>query len=167
MLLVLGGGCHLFLKHLGEHLLLLVVRVHFRPGKWTNTCRACRRGTTGGVARRRNIARRHVGRRKIGWWGRVGGGTAKFRQPAGGLARGGAGRDRATRGERGGFATRLYGLRVLSSIERACSRFYLVRSPPACPGGPGMAWARRMDESPNPKENEEPGARLGRFSPSE
>jgi hypothetical protein len=29
-------------KKLGEHLLLLVVRVYVRPGKWTNTCRACR-----------------------------------------------------------------------------------------------------------------------------
>jgi hypothetical protein len=38
MLLVLGGGCHLFFKKLGGHLLLLVVRVHVRPGKWTNTC---------------------------------------------------------------------------------------------------------------------------------
>jgi hypothetical protein len=46
-------------------------------------------------------------RRNIGWWGQVGGGTAKFRQPAGGLARGGAGGDRATTGRRGGFATRL------------------------------------------------------------
>jgi hypothetical protein len=26
----LGGGCHLFFKHLGEHLLFLVVGVHFR-----------------------------------------------------------------------------------------------------------------------------------------
>jgi hypothetical protein len=31
----------------------------------------------------------------------------KFRQPAGGLARGGAGGDRATRGGRGGFACSL------------------------------------------------------------
>jgi hypothetical protein len=105
MLLVLGGGCHLFFKHLGEHLLVLLVRVHFQPGKWTNTCQACRRGATGGVARRRNIARRHAGRRNIGWWGLVGGETAKFRQSAGGLARGGAGGDRSTRGGRGGFAT--------------------------------------------------------------
>jgi hypothetical protein len=29
-----------------------------------------------------------------------------------------------------------------------------------------MAWARRMDESLNPGENGEPGARLGRISPS-
>jgi hypothetical protein len=35
----------------------------------------------------------------------VGGGTVKFRQSAGGLARGGAGGDRATRRGRGGFAT--------------------------------------------------------------
>jgi hypothetical protein len=36
----------------------------------------------------------------------VGGGTAEFRQPAGGFARGGAGGDRATRGGRGRFASR-------------------------------------------------------------
>jgi hypothetical protein len=29
-----------------------------------------------------------------------------------------------------------------------------------------MAWARRMDESPIPDENEEPGARLDRIPPS-
>jgi hypothetical protein len=28
-----------------------------------------------------------------------------------------------------------------------------------------MAWARRMDESPNPGENKKPGALLGRISP--
>jgi hypothetical protein len=39
MLLVLGDDSHLFFKKLGEHLLLLVARVHIRPGKWTNTCR--------------------------------------------------------------------------------------------------------------------------------
>jgi hypothetical protein len=32
--------------------------------------------------------------------------------------------------------------------------------------GAGMACARRMDENPNPGENEEPRTRLGRFSPS-
>jgi hypothetical protein len=35
----------------------------------------------------------------------LGGGTVEFRQPAGGLARGGSGGDRATRGE-GGFVSR-------------------------------------------------------------
>jgi hypothetical protein len=39
--------------------------------------------------------------------------------------------------------------------------------PERAPGGPVMAWARRMDEGPNPGENEEPGTRLDRFSPSE
>jgi hypothetical protein len=29
-----------------------------------------------------------------------------------------------------------------------------------------MVWARRMDEGPKLDENEEPGARLGRISPS-
>jgi hypothetical protein len=92
-----------------------VVWVHVRPGKWTNTCRACRRGATGGVARRPNIGRRHAGRRNIGcWWG----GTVECRQPVGGLARGGAGDDRAAREGGGGFATRKWGSRVLSPTER-------------------------------------------------
>jgi hypothetical protein len=99
-------------------------------------------------------------------YGEVGGRTAKFRQPAGGLARGGAGDDRATTGGREGFTSKLYGLRVLSPTERARFRFSLVRSPRAHPGGPGLAWARRMDLGPNPGENEEPGARLGRIPPS-
>jgi hypothetical protein len=29
-----------------------------------------------------------------------------------------------------------------------------------------MVWARRIDESPNPGENEKPGARLDRIPPS-
>jgi hypothetical protein len=66
----------------------------------------------------------------------VGGGAAECRQPAGGLARGGAGGDRATRGE-GGFATRKWGSCVLLPTERACPRFSLVRSPRAHPGGAG------------------------------
>jgi hypothetical protein len=33
-------------------------------------------------------------------------------------------------------------------------------------GKPGMGWARRMDESPNPGEKEEPGVRLDRIPPS-
>jgi hypothetical protein len=40
---------------------------------------------------------------------------------------------------------------------------------PESPIGPraaGDGWARRMDEGPNPDENEEPGARLGRITPS-
>jgi hypothetical protein len=45
-------------------------------------------------------------------------------------------------------------------------RFCFVRSPRARLGKSGMAWARRMDEIPNPGENKEPGARLGRISPS-
>jgi hypothetical protein len=49
---------------------------------------------------------------------------------------------------------------------RRFTRFYFVRSPRACLGKPGMAWARRMDESLNPDKNEEPGARLGRTPPS-
>jgi hypothetical protein len=33
-------------------------------------------------------------------------------------------------------------------------------------GKPGLAWVRRMDESPIPNENEEPGALQGRILPS-
>jgi hypothetical protein len=54
----------------------------------------------------------------------------------------------------------------VSPTERARSRFSLVWSPRARPVGPGMAWARRMDEGPNPGKNEEPGARLGQIPPS-
>jgi hypothetical protein len=43
--------------------------------------------------------------------------------------------------------------------------FCSIRSPRALPGGPGMAWDRRMNLSPNPEEIEKPGARLGRISP--
>jgi hypothetical protein len=48
----------------------------------------------------------------------------------------------------------------LCHFPRVC----FVQSPRACPGGPGMAWARRMDEGPNLGENEEPGARLAFFT---
>jgi hypothetical protein len=34
---------------------------------------------------------------------------------------------------------------------------------PSAPQGAGMAWARRMDEGPNPGENEQLGVRLSRF----
>jgi hypothetical protein len=74
----------------------------------------------------------------------VGGGTSECRQLAGGLARGGAGGDRATRGE-GGFATRKWGSRVLLPTERARPHFSLVRSPQAHPEGLGMTWALRMN----------------------
>jgi hypothetical protein len=49
---------------------------------------------------------------------------------------------------------------------RRFARFCFVRSPRARLRKPGIAWARRMDESPNPGKNEEPGAWLGRISPS-
>jgi hypothetical protein len=45
-------------------------------------------------------------------------------------------------------------------------RFCFLRTPRARPGGPGMTWARRMDVSPNPGENENPGTRLSHLSPS-
>jgi hypothetical protein len=61
-------------------------------------------------------------------------------------------------------ATRPAGTRanLLGGFAPVC----FVRSPRARPGRPGMAWARRMDEGPDPGEIEDPGARLGRFSPS-
>jgi hypothetical protein len=43
---------------------------------------------------------------------------------------------------------------------RRFARFCFVRCPRARLGKPGIVWARRMDESPNPDENEEPGTRL-------
>jgi hypothetical protein len=43
---------------------------------------------------------------------------------------------------------------------RRFARFHFVRSPRARLGKPGMVWAHRMDESPNPGESEEPGTRL-------
>jgi hypothetical protein len=46
------------------------------------------------------------------------------------------------------------------------ARFRFVRSPRARIGKPGMVWARRMDESPNPDKNEEPEAWLDRIPPS-
>jgi hypothetical protein len=49
---------------------------------------------------------------------------------------------------------------------RCFVHFRFVQSPRARLGQPGMAWARRIDESPNPGENEEQGARLGRIPPS-
>jgi hypothetical protein len=49
---------------------------------------------------------------------------------------------------------------------RHFARISFVRSPRARPKRPGMAWARRMDEGPNPGKIEESGARLGQFSPS-
>jgi hypothetical protein len=51
-------------------------------------------------------------------------------------------------------------------FPRRFVRISFVRSPRARPGRPGMAWARRMDEGPNPDENKDAGARLGHFSPS-
>jgi hypothetical protein len=51
-------------------------------------------------------------------------------------------------------------------FSRRFARISFVRSPRARSERPGMAWARRMDEGPNPGENEEPGARLGCFLPS-
>jgi hypothetical protein len=49
---------------------------------------------------------------------------------------------------------------------RRFAHFCFIRSPRARLGKLGMVWARRMDESPNPGKNEEPGAWLGRIPPS-
>jgi hypothetical protein len=47
------------------------------------------------------------------------------------------------------------------NFPRLFSRVSFVRSPRARLGRTGMAWARRMDEGPDPGENEDPGVRLG------
>jgi hypothetical protein len=49
-------------------------------------------------------------------------------------------------------------------FSRHFARISFVRSPRARPRRPRIAWARRMDEGPNPGEIEEPEARLGHFS---
>jgi hypothetical protein len=46
---------------------------------------------------------------------------------------------------------------------RRFARFCFIQSPRACLEKPGMAWTCRMDESPNPSENEKSGARLDRI----
>jgi hypothetical protein len=58
------------------------------------------------------------------------------------------------------------GQRTRGNFRHRFARVSFVRSPQARPGRPGMAWARRMDEGPDPGENEDPRARLGRFTPS-
>jgi hypothetical protein len=67
----------------------------------------------------------------------VGGGTAECRQPADGLARGGAGGDRETRGVRGGLATRV---RVFSRQQSGPVPAFLSSGVPECaPGGRGWS----------------------------
>jgi hypothetical protein len=44
------------------------------------------------------------------------------------------------------------------------ARISFVRSPRARPGKLGIAWARQMDEGPNPGENENPKTRLSFFT---
>jgi hypothetical protein len=56
-------------------------------------------------------------------------------------------------------------LPFLWPTPRARSMFR-ARSPRARLGKPGMVWALRNDEIPNPGENEKPGARLSRITPS-
>jgi hypothetical protein len=58
-------------------------------------------------------------------------------QPADGLARCGAGGERATGGEEGFVSTKWWDSSVLSPAERARPRFSLVQSPRALPGGSG------------------------------
>jgi hypothetical protein len=52
------------------------------------------------------------------------------------------------------------------NFPRRFARVSFVRSPRARPGRLGMAWTHRMDEGLDPGENEDPGARLGQFTPS-
>jgi hypothetical protein len=53
-----------------------------------------------------------------------------------------------------------------AGIFLAFSHAFLSSGVPKRPGRPEMAWTRRMEEGPDPGENEDPGARLGRFTPS-
>jgi hypothetical protein len=64
------------------------------------------------------------------------------------------------------FSPTSRGHQTRGNFPQCFPRICFLRTPRARPEGPGMAWARRMDESPNPGKNEEPGARLGHFSPS-
>jgi hypothetical protein len=60
-------------------------------------------------------------------------------------------------------------LPFLSPTPQTRSMFHAFLFRPESPSvlrKPGMAWARRMDESPNLGKNEEPGARPGRIPPS-
>jgi hypothetical protein len=92
--------------------------------------------------------------------------TVEFKQPVGGLARDGAGGDRATR-EEGGFATRKWwGSCVLLPIERARPSFSLIRSPRAHPGGAGDGLGSPDGLRAYSGGNEEPGAQLDRITPS-
>jgi hypothetical protein len=59
----------------------------------------------------------------------LGGGTAEFRQPAGGLARGGAGGDRATRGE-GDLRRESGGVRVFSRRQSGLVPAFLSSGDP-------------------------------------
>jgi hypothetical protein len=43
------------------------------------------------------------------------------------------------------------------NFSRLFTRVSFVRSPRARPERPGMAWARWMDEGPDPGENKDPG----------
>jgi hypothetical protein len=58
------------------------------------------------------------------------------------------------------------GHRMRGNFPRCFARISFIQSCRVRPGRPGMTWARRMDEGPNPNEIEEPGARLSRFSQS-
>jgi hypothetical protein len=64
------------------------------------------------------------------------------------------------------FSLTSRGHQMRGNFPRRFPRIHFVRSPQARFGGPGMAWAHRIDEGPNSDENKEPGARLDRFSPS-
>jgi hypothetical protein len=97
----------------------------------------------------------------------VGGETTECRQPADGLARGGAGSDIATRGEERGICDEKVGFACSLADRAGPSPLFSRPESWSAPrgGGAGMAWDLRMDEGPNLGENEKPGARLGRITP--
>jgi hypothetical protein len=53
------------------------------------------------------------------------------------------------------------------NFPRRFARVSFVRSPRARPGRPGMAWARQMDEGPDPGEIKNPRARVVQMKKSD
>jgi hypothetical protein len=96
----------------------------------------------------------------------VGGGTAECRQPAGGLARGGAGGDRATRGREGGICDEKVGFVCSLAKKAGLSPLFSRPESPSAPRGAGDGLSSPDGWRPKSKGNEEPGARLGRITPS-
>jgi hypothetical protein len=129
MLLVLGGGCHLFFKKLDEHLLLLVVRVHVRPPRQMDEhlpgVSTRRDGRSCPTSEYRQTARR---RRNIGWW-------EEGRRSAGNRPadwRGVVAAATEQRGEGRGDLRRESGIRVFSRRQSGPIYYFLFFRDPLC-----------------------------------